>query len=59
MKKFLIRLCVVILFLAGMGLLTYPVISNEWNNYVQSKLIDSYQSKLNNMDTNEYTLIAT
>ena len=56
MKKFLIRLCVVILFLAGMGLLTYPVISNEWNNYVQSKLIDSYQSKLNNMDTNEYTL---
>ena len=56
MKKFLIRLCVVILFLAGMGLLTYPVISNEWNNYVQSKLIDSYQTKLNNMDTNEYTL---
>lgn len=33
---------VIILFLAGLSLLLYPFIANQWNNYRQSKLISSY-----------------
>lgn len=44
------------LFIAGIGLLSYPVLSNEWNTYVQSKLIGNYQDKLSSMDDNEYEL---
>lgn len=44
------------LFIAGIGLLAYPVLSNEWNTYVQSKLIGNYQDKLSSMDDNEYEL---
>lgn len=33
---------VTILFLAGLSLLLYPMVANQWNNYRQSKLISSY-----------------
>lgn len=42
MKKKTSTLIVVIIFLAGLSLLLYPLISNEWNTYRQSKLINSY-----------------
>ena len=31
-----------VLFLAGLSLLLYPLVANQWNNYRQSKLISSY-----------------
>lgn len=33
-----------LLFLTGLSLLLYPLISNEWNNYRQSRLISTYDS---------------
>ena len=35
---------VILLFIAGLALLLYPYISNEWNNYRQSQLISNYES---------------
>lgn len=42
MKKNYKILIFPILFLAGLSLLLYPLVSNEWNNYRQSKLISTY-----------------
>lgn len=42
MKKHITVLLFPILFLAGLSLLLYPLVSNEWNNYRQSRLISSY-----------------
>lgn len=39
-KKFL----VILLFIAGLSLLFYPYIANEWNSYRQSQLINSYET---------------
>ena len=44
MKKNYAILIVPILFLAGLSLLLYPLVSNEWNNYRQSKLISTYDA---------------
>ena len=56
MRQTIIKIMVIMLFIAGIGLLSYPVLSNEWNTYVQSKLIGNYQDKLSSMDDNEYEL---
>lgn len=42
MKKKLTILMFPVLFLAGLSLLLYPLVSNEWNNYRQSRLITAY-----------------
>ena len=46
MKKKAIFLIFPILFLAGLSLLLYPLVSNEWNNYRQSRLISSYDESV-------------
>lgn len=43
MKKKNLNIKLIVLFLAGLSLLLYPLISNEWNTYRQSKLITSYE----------------
>ena len=43
MKRKTSNFIFVILFLAGLSLLLYPFIANEWNTYRQSKLITSYE----------------
>ena len=35
-----------ILFLAGLSLLLYPLVANQWNNYRQSRLISSYDESV-------------
>ena len=42
MKKKTTFLIFPILFLAGLSLLLYPLIANQWNNYRQRRLISSY-----------------
>lgn len=42
MKKKVTNIVFLILFLAGLSLLLYPLISNKWNTYRQSKLITGY-----------------
>ena len=55
MGQKIIKGFIILLFLAGFGLLAYPTISNEWNNYVQSTLISDYQSSLSEMTESDYT----
>ena len=47
MKKRTHITIVSLLFLAGLSLLLYPFVSNQWNNYRQSKLISSYEETVN------------
>ena len=42
MKKHASKIFIVILFLAGLSLLLYPFVANQWNNYRQKKLISNY-----------------
>ena len=43
MKKKLSTILFAILFLAGLSLLLYPLIANEWNTYRQSQLLSTYE----------------
>ena len=43
MKKKNLNIKLIVFFLAGLSLLLYPFISNEWNTYRQSKLISTYE----------------
>ncbi len=42
MNKKTSKILISILFLAGLSLLLYPFIANEWNNYRQKQLISNY-----------------
>ena len=44
MKKKLSMIILSILFLAGLSLLLYPLIANQWNNNRQKRLINSYET---------------
>ena len=55
MKSKLIKLFIILLFIAGFGMLTYPTISNEWNNYVQRSLINNYEDSLKEMTKEDYS----
>lgn len=46
MKKILPKIVICIMFLAGLSLLLYPFISNEWNTYRQEQLISSYDTQV-------------
>ena len=37
---------IVMIFLAGLSLLLYPFVANQWNSYRQSRLISNYESDL-------------
>lgn len=50
MKKLIKFIVVPILFLSGLSLLLYPFLSNQWNNYRQSKLISSYDTTVAEME---------
>lgn len=54
-KQNVIKFFIILLFIAGFGLLSYPIISNEWNTYVQSKLISNYESTLSQMSAKDYS----
>lgn len=43
MKNKITKFIFALIFLAGLSLLLYPLVSNEWNAYRQSKLISSYE----------------
>ena len=42
MKKKTSKIFIVVLFLAGLSLLLYPFVANQWNNYRQKQLISHY-----------------
>ena len=46
MKKKTYKILIVIIFLAGLSLLLYPFVANQWNNYRQKQLISDYERSL-------------
>ena len=55
MKQKILKTLIILLFIGGFGLLAYPTISNEWNTYVQSTLINNYEDSLSKMSEEDYT----
>lgn len=43
MKKRVTTILIMIIFLAGLSLLLYPLIANQWNNHRQKQLISGYE----------------
>ena len=54
MRRKVFTVLFVLLFLAGFGILAYPTISNQWNNYRQSRLISNYKNITENIDTEDF-----
>lgn len=49
-KKLFTTILIALFFLAGLSLLLYPFVSNQWNNYRQSKLISSYDAAISEQE---------
>ena len=50
MKSKLNKLIIGFIFLAGLSLLLYPFVANQWNNHRQKQLISSYEQTVSNKD---------
>ena len=44
MKKKSSKIVIILIFLAGLSLLLYPLVANQWNNHRQKQLISNYGS---------------
>ena len=42
-KRLILTIIMILFFLAGLSLLLYPFVANQWNNYRQQRLISSYE----------------
>lgn len=49
-RKLITTIVIIIFFLAGLSLLLYPLVANQWNNYRQKRLISSYDSTISQME---------
>ena len=43
MKKKSSKIVIILIFLAGLSLLLYPLVANQWNNHRQKQLISTYE----------------
>lgn len=53
MKKKAGNLVIGIIFLAGLSLLMYPFVANQWNNYRQKQLISGYEQVVSDKEAAE------
>ena len=53
MKKKAGNLVICIIFLAGLSLLLYPFVANQWNNYRQKQLISGYEQAVSEKEAAE------
>ena len=53
MKKIAGNLVIGIIFLAGLSLLLYPFVANQWNNYRQKQLISGYEQVVSDKEAAE------
>lgn len=51
MKKKAKIIGIAVLFLAGLSLLLYPLVANQWNSYRQSHLISDYEHIVSGLET--------
>lgn len=54
MKKHISNVIAIIIFICGLSLLLYPIISNFWNDLHQTKAINSYIEKVDELDRETY-----
>ena len=45
----------ILVFLVGLSLLLYPILSDLWNSRVQSKAIATYEESVSKMTQEDYT----
>ena len=57
MKKVLINLSLILVFLIGLSLLLYPSVSDWWNSFHQTRAIANYSSTIASLDNEEYERI--
>ncbi|WP_177957381.1 class C sortase [uncultured Eubacterium sp.] len=50
MKKKSSKIVIILIFLAGLSLLLYPFIANQWNNHRQKQLIGNYESVISDKE---------
>ena len=55
MRRKLVTVLIVLLLIVGIGVLTYPTISNQWNTYRQSKLITSYEKVVSELKEEDFS----
>ena len=57
LKKHLLTILLVLVFLIGLGVLAYPTVSDYWNSFRQSRAIMHYAETVAKMDPEEYDRI--
>ena len=55
MKKKIPGIIFGLMFLIGFGILVYPTVSDQWNTYRQSRLISSYENRIQEMEPEDFT----
>lgn len=55
MKRKVSSLLFALMFLAGLAILVYPTVSNQWNTYRQSKLITKYERVVEEMEPEDFS----
>lgn len=50
MKKKSSKIGIILIFLAGLSLLLYPFVANQWNNHRQKQLIGNYESVISDKE---------
>ena len=54
MRKHLFNIILIIVLLAGLGLLLYPTVADYWNSFHQSRAIATYNDDISNLDKDQY-----
>ncbi len=55
MKDRWVNLCLILIFVVGLGILLYPSVSDWWNKRVSTQAIASYNKSLENMTEEDYS----
>lgn len=50
MKRKSSKIVIILIFLAGLSLLLYPLVANQWNNHRQKQLISNYESVISDKE---------
>ena len=57
LRKNWITILLIVILLAGLGLLLYPSVANYWNSFHQSRAIAGYADAVAGLDAEEYARI--
>lgn len=57
MKKHIFTILFILLFLAGLGVFMYPAVSNWWNAYHSSQVMNGYTEKVAGLSKKDYKAI--